>query len=395
VALFVDHDRDGRLDLFVGNNVTFDYSGTKVCRSLTGVPDYCGPGAFPYQPDRLYRNRPDGTFEDVTSRAGLAAASPSPTLGAVAADFDGDRWPDLYVANDGEPNFLWRNQANGTFVELGQLAGCAVNRDGQSEASMGVDAGDYDGDGDLDLFMTHLIRETNTLYTNDGHGGFRDSTLVSGLGPPSLPFTSFGTRFLDYDNDGWLDLLVVSGAVTLLPGQVAAGDPFPLRQTKQLFRNLGPHPEGVRFADVTGQAGACFRLSEVSRGAAFGDVDNDGDTDVLVVNNNGPARLLLNQLGSGSAWVGARLVGGASASDRLGARAAIVRGGRAALWRRGSTDGSYGSASDPRVLFGLGHDPAYDGFRVEWPDGSVEDFDATPVRLYATLRQGAGRPPRQ
>jgi hypothetical protein len=393
VATFFDYDRDGWLDLFVGNNVTFDHSGATVCRSLSGSPDYCGPGAYPFQADRLFHNRGDGSFEDATAASGIASTPARPTLGAIATDLDGDGWLDLYVANDGEPNHLWINRRDGGFDERALLAGSAVNAFGAAEASMGVDAGDCDDDGDDDLFLTHLIKETNTLYLNDGRAGFTDATLASGLGPPSAPYTSFGTGFLDFDNDGRLDLLVVSGAVTLLPEKVRAGDPFPLGQRNQLFRNLGPDGDGVRFAEVAAAAaGDDFAREEVSRGAALGDVDDDGDTDALVVNNNGPARLLLNMVGQDRAWLGVRLVSGDPARDALGARAALLWDGRPGLWRRVRADGSYSSAQDPRLLFGLGERKPPGGLRVWWPDGVVEDFPAPPARRYTTLRHGDGRP---
>ncbi len=425
-AVLFDPDRDGDLDLFVGNNVAFDNSGRTVCRSLSGAPDYCGPGAYPSQADRFYRNlgngrydgprddgpRDDGPrFEDAAEASGIASAPPRPTLGAVAADFDGDGWQDLYVANDGEPNNLWRNLGGSGFSDEAMLAGCAVNADGAAEASMGVAAGDFDSDGDVDLLLTHLIKETNTLYRNDGYGNFDDVTSSAGLGAASLSYTSFGTGFFDYDNDGWLDLLVVSGAVTILPELAAAGDLFPLHQRNQLFRNLGGagHPGGgaVRFEEVTELAGAAFELSEVGRGAAFGDVDNDGDVDVMVVNNGGPVRLLVNREGEKRQWIGVRLVGaGNPGRDMAGARAAVLRAGEPVLWRRASTDGSYSSAGDPRIVFGLGDDPgsglpgsglpAVDGVRVEWPDGReagprVEDFAGLEAGRYHTLRQGEGR----
>jgi hypothetical protein len=398
-AVFFDYDRDGRLDLFVGNNMAFDDTGAVVCHSLTGARDYCGPGAYQSQPDRLYRNLGGGRFADVTAASGLAAAPARPTLGAIAADLDGDGWQDLYVANDGEPNNLWINRRDGTFTDEAMLAGAAVNAAGASEASMGVDAGDFDADGDLDVFLTHLDKETNTLYRNDGGGRFADATQATAVGPPSLPFTSFGTAFVDYDNDGWLDLVVVNGAVTLIPSQVQAGDPFPLHQTKQLFRNLGPAGGGgggpVRFEDVTARAGPAFALSEVGRGAAFGDVDEDGDTDVLVINNGGPARLLVNRAGAARWWLGLRLVTGEPPRDALGALVTVERRGGPPLLRRVHTDGSYSSASDPRVVVGLGDAPPDGGVervRVRWPDGSEETFDPPPTGRYTTLRQGGGRP---
>ncbi len=391
-VLFFDYDRDGWLDLFVGNNVEFDNTGRTVCYSLTGAPDYCGPGAYPAQPDRLLHNRGDGTFEDVTVRSGLAGAPSRPTLGAVAADFDGDGWLDLYVANDGQPNNLWMNRHDGTFEDRALLAGSAVNANGAAEASMGVDAGDFDDDGDEDLFLAHLIKETDTLYVNDGTGLFNDDTLGASLGPASMPFTSFGAGFLDYDNDGWLDLLVVSGAVTDLPERVEAGDPFPLEQRNQLFHNPGSTGSALRFVDVSADAGPAFAVEEVSRAAAFGDVDDDGDPDVLVVNNNGPARLLLDRVGQDRRWLGLRLVTGDPPRDALGARAALRWDGAPRLWRRVRADGSYNASNDPRLLFGLGDRPAPAAVRVRWPDGTVEDFPAPPIGRYTTLARGSGSP---
>jgi len=304
-------------------------------------------------------------------------------LGVVTADFDDDGWTDIYVANDGDPNQLWINQRNGTFKNDALLAGAAVNRDGKTEAGMGVDAGDFDGNGTEDIFVTHLIDETNTLFTNFGKAMFEDRTREAGLGMPGRRFTGFGTSFFDYDNDGWLDLLVVNGAVQLLPELVSKRDPFPLRQPNQLFHNTG---KGT-FVEIVAQAGPSFPLLEVSRGAAFGDIDNDGDTDVLVTNNNGPVRLLLNEVGNRNHWLGLRLVG-KNGSDMLGARVDIVIDKNRVLRRRVRTDGSYLSASDPRVLVGLGSMTKVESIRVQWPDGSSEEWKAPPIDRYITLKQG-------
>jgi len=380
-ASFLDYDRDGWLDLMVVNYAEFSVTNSPNCYAPTSARDYCTPRVFRAPGNRLFHNRRDGTFEDVTVAAGVDKEF-GHGLGVVAADFDDDGWIDIYVANDGDPNQLWMNQKNGTFKNEALLAGAAVNRDGKTEAGMGVDAGDFDGSGTDDIFVTHLMEETNTLFTNVGAAVFEDRTRETGLGMPGRRFTGFGTSFFDYDNDGWLDLLVVNGAVQLLPELIRKGDPFPLGQPNQLFRNTG----NGRFIEVVEQAGPSFQLLEVSRGAAFGDIDNDGDTDVLVTNNNGPARLLLNQLGSRNHWLGLRIVG-KNGRDMLGARVDVVLRKNQILRRRVRTDGSYLSANDPRVLVGLGSTTQVEAVRVRWPDGSVAELKAPPVDRYTTIKQ--------
>ncbi len=384
-ATWLDFDRDGRLDLYVGNYVDYPFDEPVLCRDLTGARDYCGPASYPSQPDRLYRNRGD-RFEDVTAESGLGSAPPAPALGAVAADFDGDGWPDLYVANDGQANNLWINRRDGTFSDEALLAGCAVNGRGKAEGSMGVDAADFDGDGDLDLFMTHLVAETNTLFRNDGGGLFTDHTDIAGLGAASRTRTGFGAGWLDYDNDGLLDLVAVNGAVKKIEALARAGDPFPLHEPNQLFRNLG----GERFEEVDG--GEPFTLSEVSRGALLGDLDNDGDTDLVVANNNGPARLLINRIGQDRQWVGARLTVGRPARDALGARLATTAPDGTERWGRVRADGSYAAANDPRVRVGLGDGPPPASVRVHWPDGRRQVWLRPPAGRYLVAAARAPTP---
>jgi len=384
-AVFADFDGDGWLDLFVSNFVDGEIGKPKTCRTANGTRDYCGPNAYKGVGDRLLRNQRDVTFADITLTAGLHKVR-SKALGVVAADFDGDGRLDLYVANDGVANQMWLQREGGRFVDEALFAGSAVNLKGRAEASMGVDASDFDGDGDDDLFMTHLARETNTLYLNDGQGNFIDGTIRSGLGPPSLPYTSWGTAFFDYDNDGWLDLLIANGAVRVIESLAAAGDPYPFHQRNQLFRNLG----NGHFADLTATAGAAFERSEVSRALAFGDLDNDGDTDALLVNNIGPVRVLLNAVGQDNHWLGLRLLtrGG---RDALGARVEIHRPGQRPVWRRVRADGSFAAANDPRILMGLGQDPRLDTVRVYWLGGRVEQWQGLPIDRYTTLVEGSGR----
>ncbi|HEX3248695.1 MAG TPA: CRTAC1 family protein [Pyrinomonadaceae bacterium] len=381
-ATFLDYDRDGWLDLMVVNYAKFSTSNSPTCYAATSARDYCTPRAFAAPGNRLFHNRGDGTFEDVTARAGVDKEF-GHGLGVVAADFNDDGWIDIYVANDGDPNQLWINQKDGTFKNEALLAGAAVNRDGKTEAGMGVDAGDFDGNGTEDIFVTHLMDETNTLFTNLGKGLFEDRTRESNLGMPGRRFTGFGTLFFDYDNDSWLDLLIVNGAVQLLPELARKGDPFPLGQPSQLFHNTG---KGT-FVEVSDQAGPTFQKLEVSRGAAFGDIDNDGDTDVLITNNNGPARLLQNEVGNGKHWLGLRLTG-KNKRDMLGARVEVVVNKNQVLRRRVRTDGSYLSANDPRILVGLGNATQIDSIRVQWPSGDVEEWKAPQADRYITLKEG-------
>jgi hypothetical protein len=296
---------------------------------------------------------------------------------------------DVYVADDGGDNLLWINLHNGTFRDEALPRGVAVTGDGHAEASMGVDAGDFDNDGDDDLFMTELNGEGSNLYVNDGKGMFEDRSAASGLGAASLQFTGFGTAWLDFDNDGWLDLLSVNGRVQAAEG--TTGETFPMRQAKLLFHNL----RNGRFDDVSRQAGDVFAQQQVGRGAAFGDIDNDGDEDVVVANDAGPAQLLINTLrergGAATHWIGVRLVGTIGQRDMPGAGVEIVRADGAALWRRVRADGSYASANDPRVLVGLGESSAAPHVRVHWPDGRTEEWASVQTDRWQTLTEGTAR----
>ena len=379
-AAFFDYDRDGWLDLMLVNYADFSVTNSPNCYAATTARDYCTPRVFRAPGNRLFHNKGKGVFADVTVAAGIEKEF-GHGLGVVTADFNDDDWVDIYVANDGDPNQLWINQKNGTFTNEALLAGAAVNRNGQAEAGMGVDAGDYDGNGTEDIFITHLMDETNTLYVNLGKTLFEDRTRECGLGMPGRRFTGFGTFFFDYDNDGWLDLFVTNGAVQLLPDLVRKKDPFPLGQPDQLFRNTGKGS----FVEVFAEVGSGFQLLEVGRGAAFGDVDNDGDTDVLVTNNNGPARLFLNEVGKRNHWLGLRLVDKIG-RDMLGAKVEIVISNDRVLRRRVRTDGSYLVGNDPRVLAGLGTANRVQNVRVLWPDGTLEEFKNVPVDKYTTLK---------
>jgi hypothetical protein len=390
-AAFVDYDRDGWLDLYVGNYLRYDLARSGQCFGPSGAPGYCTPDGFAALPGRLYHNERNGTFKDVSAASHIAREF-GPALGVSTADFNGDGWIDIYVANDGKENQLWINRHDGTFDNAALAAGVALPISGKPEGSMGVDAGDFDDDGDEDLVMTELAAEGSNLYVNDGTGVFTDMSGPSTIGPSSLAFTGFGTGWLDFDNDGRLDLLAVNGTVQIIESLRQAHDPHPLHQKKLLLHNVG----NGRFEDVTSRAGAALALSEVGRGVAFGDVDNDGDVDVLISNNNGPVRLLINQAAQGHHWLGVRVVGSRggrveTARDMVGARVEIVRKGRPSLWRRSRADGSYASASDPRVLVGLGESSDPVTVRVRWPDGKTETWTDQAVDRYVTLRQGEGK----
>lgn len=382
-AAFLDYDRDGDLDLFVTNYLDFTVKGNKRCFFKTGQRDYCGPMSYEPVPDKLFRNDGDGRFADVGQLAGLGSAFGS-GLGITAADFNQDGWLDIYVANDARANQLWINQKNGTFAETALMSGTAYNEQGKAEASMGVTAGDFDGDGDADLFMTHLDGETNTLYRNNGAGNFYDVTNKFKLAHVSLPYTGFGSEWFDYDNDGDLDLFVANGAVKLASGLTAQSLSY--QQTNQLFENK----MAASFADISLHSGAAMQLMEVSRGAAFGDIDNDGDIDIVVTNNNGPVRLLRNDVGNSRHWLSIQLEGVQSNRDGLGALVGILRAGLPPLWRRAHTDGSYLSANDVRVHFGLDVATQVDGVVVRWPTGSTEVWRHIAVDTIIKIREGSG-----
>jgi hypothetical protein len=381
-ATFFDFDRDGWLDLFVANYVDFAVTMKRECFSNGGARDYCNPVVYSPTPDRLFRNNGNGTFVDVSAKAGITRAT-GRGLGVLAADFNDDGWTDLYVANDGDANQLWINErGSGVFRDEGLLSGVAVNRTGQPQGSMGIDVADVDRDGDEDLFVTNLDNESNTLYLNTGKGLFEDRTSEFGLF--RLGFTGFGTRFLDYDNDGWLDLVVANGAVRHLPAQVRRGDPYPLKQRNQLLRG-----DGKRFVDVTASAGPAFDRVDVGRGVSVGDLDNDGDSDLVIFDNSGPVRVLRNDVGRRQHWLGLRVTD--RRRDAVQTRVEVVRNG-VPLVRRVQSDGSYCAASDPRVLFGLGSETAMQTVRVRWPGGKVEEFRNLAPDRYWVLE--AGKAPR-
>jgi len=382
-SVFFDYDGDLDLDLFVANYVVWSADRERPCLGPNGLRNYCNPAEYPPAPDTLYRNDGGGRFTDVSEAAGIRSFA-GPGLGVVAADLDGDGLVDLYVANDQAVNHLWLNRGDGTFREDALARGAALNELGQPEAGMGIAVADPDGDGDLDLFLTHLSGETNTFYRNDGGGFFVDETDELGLGGVSKPYTGFGTSWFDYDGDGLLDLFVANGKVT--PGDTAA---FDYREPNQLLRA----GHSGTYEDVSTEVGPALELLEVSRGAAFGDLDNDGDVDILLVNNEGPMRLFRNDVGNARSWLIVDLCGG-GVFDRsaTGARVTVEAAGRS--WTREVRAAySFAVANDPRVHFGLGDAGQVDRLAVRWPDGTVsERTDVEVDRILRLLAPGGERP---
>jgi enediyne biosynthesis protein E4 len=365
-AAFLDYDNDGRLDLFVCSYVKIDPANYPLCER-GGRRRACAPGRFESTRCLLYRNNGDGTFTDVTSQAGIGQPT-AKALGVVALDLDDDGKIDLFVANDGVPNFFFHNLGNGRFEAVGPASGCAVNLQGSPQAYMGVDAGDLDGDGRPDLFVTAFSRETNTFFRNIGRGQFLDVTHGSGLGPPSWFALGFGACFLDGDRDGNLDIVVVNGHVDRHVEE--EGEPaITFRQKAQLFRNQG----GSRFQEIGSQGGPYFTEPHVGRGLAACDYDNDGHMD-LAINNSGESAVLLhNESKTPNHWIRLALRGTKSNRDAVGAKVTLHVGDRR-LVRHRKGGGSYLSANDPRLLVGLGTATRVDSVEVRWPSGIVQQL---------------------
>ncbi len=382
-AAFVDYDNDGDLDLYVVNYVNFTVENHIKCgQGSRGIRAYCHPNAYDGVADILYRNNGDGTFSDVTMKAGIYNPS-GKGLGVVCGDIDNDGDQDIYVANDKTPNFLFRNNGDGTFSEMGLQSGVGYNEDGVSEAGMGVDLGDYDGDGYLDIFVANFSNETNTLYQNQRSGFFRDMTYVSGLGVSSLLSLGFGTNFFDFDLDGDLDIYVTNGHV--LDNVELFKDNITYAQPDQLFGNNG---QGF-FTDVSKKLGRDFQIAKVGRGAACGDSDNDGDIDVLISNNNQTANLFRNDSGSHNNWLKIRAVGTKSNRDGIGARVKVVSGSLVQIEEVRSA-GSYLSANDLRLTFGLEKLNKIDSVEIRWPSGLTESYRDLPVNQLLILKEGGG-----
>ncbi len=388
-AAFFDYDRDGDLDLYVVNYVVFDLGAVPAdaaddepCIYLGGIRVFCGPQGMEGAGDVLYRNDGDGLFAEVTRDTGVEAAGDYYGLGVVPADFNDDGYMDLFVANDQTPNVLFKNNGDGHFADVAPLVGVAYNGDGQEEASMGVDAGDYDGDGDVDFYVSNFYRESNTLYRNDGGDRFADVTETAGLAAPTLDFLGWGTQFFDYDNDGDLDLFAANGHV--YPQVEGTGADIAYAQSNQLFANAG---EG-RFVEVTHKAGPGMQIVKASRGTCIGDYDNDGDIDVFVVELNDVPTLLRNDGGNQRNGLMVQVVGEGSNRDGVGAKIR-VSAESGSQWRTVNGASGYLGHSDIRAHFGLGQERQVD-VEITWSDGEKEWIRGIAANRWVMVRQGQG-----
>jgi hypothetical protein len=362
--------------------VAADRLRTPFCGDAKSGPRfYCHPLKYDPLPNTLYRNDGNGAFTDVSAASGVGALR-SNGLGVVVADFNDDGWPDVFVANDSLPNFLFRNNRNLQFNETALAAGVAVATDGMPRAGMGIDTGDYDADGAMDLIVTNLDFQTHTLHRGLGKGLFGTATVESGIAYPTLPFVGFGVAFLDFDNDGQLDIAIVNGNVLDNAPLLRAGSTY--QQRKLLFRNT----TGRRFSEVGRSMGAAFTGEKVGRGLATGDIDNDGDLDLLVTNNGQPAELLRNEGSSGNALL-VRLRGSRANVEAIGARIRVTAGGRTQL-RDVKAGSSYLSQSDLRAHVGLGAATAVERIDIQWPTGESETFTGVAANQIVTIAQGKG-----
>ena len=383
---FVDYNRDGYLDLFVSNYLQFDIKhvptpGANSNCNWKGVPVECGPRGLPPGYHSLYRNNGDGTFTDVSKQAGISKLRESYGMTAVAADFDEDGWPDIYVACDSTPSLLLMNSGKGAFSEEGVLRGVALSEDGMEQAGMGVGVGDYDLDGHLDIFKTHFAEDTNGLYHNNGKGDFEDVTRSAKIGVETH-YICWGAGMVDLDNDGLPDLFMTTGSV--YPQIEKTLPQFPNKGPRVVFRNLG---NGV-FEELIEQAGSGIADLHCSRGCAFGDFDNDGDVDILVVNLSEPPSLLRNDIRGDHSWLKVKLIGTKSNRSGIGARVVVQYGGKKQA-QAVLSQSSFYSSSDPRLHFGLGSEKSAE-IEVHWPSGAVERFKGIPANQLVIIKEGSG-----
>ena len=383
---FVDYDRDGKLDLFVSNYLVFDLKaapdpGTNPYCIYRGLEVNCGPRGFPGETNILYHNNGDGTFADISEKAGISQVTGNYGLGVLTGDFDNDGWPDIYVADDDTPSVLFQNQRNGTFNSAGVMAGLAFDANGRVTAGMGVAAGDYDCDGWLDIFRTNFSDETPTLYQNNRDGSFTDVTYPAGVAGRTL-YVGWGCGFFDPDNDGWSDIFYCNGHVYPELARAHAGVEY--REPRVLYRNLA----NGRFEDVSKLAGTCITAPSTSRGCAFGDFDNDGDVDIVINNMNDLPSLLRCDRASQNHWITIRVIGTKSNRSGIGARLKCVTGSHVQIDEVRS-GGSYLSQNDLRVHFGLGAVKVIDRLEVRWPSGITDIVRNLPADRFIEIREGS------
>jgi hypothetical protein len=382
-AMWLDYDRDGRLDLYVANYVEWSVEKDLFCTLDGKTKSYCTPESYSGQSGTLYRNRGDGTFEDVTRRAGLWDPT-AKALGVALIDYNDDHRPDLVVANDTQPNRLYRNNGNGTFTDVGLMAGIAFNEAGVARAGMGVDAGDYDGSGRQSIVIGNFANEMMALYSNEGNGLFIDEAPRSTIGQASLLNLTFATFFFDADLDGRLDIFAANGHVADDIGAVQRKVSY--AQPPHLFRNLGSR----KFEVLSGAVGAAFSQPVVGRGAAYGDYDRDGDLDLLLTANNGPTRLLRNDLEGAPLVLRVTTVGAASNRDGIGTKVRLALDNGARPWAIVKTGSSYLSQSETAVTFGLGAASKVSALEIVWPSGRVESLTGVSPDEWITVQEGRG-----
>ncbi|MGA2133308.1 MAG: CRTAC1 family protein [Bryobacteraceae bacterium] len=383
---FIDYDRDGHLDLLVARYLEFDLAhtpkpGENSNCNWKGIPVNCGPRGLPPGSLTLYHNNGDGSFSDVTAKSGIGKIKGGYAMTAVSADFDNDGWPDIYVACDSTPSYLLRNNHDGTFTDTGLESGVALNEDGMEQAGMGVAVGDYNLDGSLDIFKTHFADDTNILYKNDGKGNFEDTTIAAGLAVETR-FIGWGAGMVDLDNDGHPDLFFVTGSV--YPEVEAKLPNYPFRTPRVIFRNLG---DG-KFEELLDQAGPGITAAHASRGCAFGDFDNDGDMDMVIVNLNEPPSLLRNDLAGDAHWLKVKLQGVESNRSAIGARVTAHYGGKVQA-QEVLSQSSFYSSNDRRLHFGLGTATQAD-LVIRWPNGKQERVDHVSANRLVVIREGSG-----
>lgn len=381
---FIDYDRDGKLDLFVANYLKFDLATTpepgKDANCMwKGVPVNCGPKGLPTSTNLLYHNNGDGTFQDVSDKSGIAKVTGRYAMTAIVTDFDNDGWSDIYIACDSTASILYRNNHDDTFTDVGLESGAAYSEDGNAQAGMGLGAGDYNGDGSIDIFKTHFSDDLPALYRNSGRGTFDDASRLAGF--DHTKYVQWGTGMFDFDDDGWTDIFTVTGNV--YPEVEKFFKEYPLRTPRLVYRNLG----GKKFVDVTAQVGKLAPYS--SRGTAFGDIDNDGDVDVFVMNMNQPLTLLRNDKNNLNNWLTVKLAGTKSNASAIGTRVRVVTGTHAQTQEL-TSQSSYYSHNDSRLHFGLGASAKVDRIEVRWTNGQTEIIKDVTANQFVTIKEGNG-----